>query len=59
MGDYPSLGKMARDYLAVPATSASIERIFSSGKDLVTDKRGSLAPETIRECLCLKAWMSM
>jgi len=50
---------MARDYLAVPATSAPIERVFSSGRDLVSSKRGALDPETIRECMCLKAWQSV
>jgi hypothetical protein len=29
---YPNLSKMARVYLAVPATSASSERLFSSRK---------------------------
>ena len=30
---YPNLSRMARDYLAIPGTSASSERLFSSGKD--------------------------
>ncbi|CAB5327112.1 unnamed protein product [Rhizophagus irregularis] len=29
--NYPNLSKMALDYLAIPATSAPVERIFSSG----------------------------
>ena len=36
---YPILSMMARDYLSVPATSASSERIFSGGVDLVTPNR--------------------
>ncbi|CAB4431869.1 unnamed protein product [Rhizophagus irregularis] len=54
--NYSNLSKMALDYLAIPATSAPVERIFSSGTDLVTQKRCSLKGETIRELMCLKSW---
>ncbi|CAB4422049.1 unnamed protein product [Rhizophagus irregularis] len=53
---YPHLAAMARDYLAIPATSVPIERAFSGGTDLVTQKKCSLSPETIRACMCLKSW---
>ena len=53
---YPNLSKMARDYLAIPATSTSSERLFSSGKHLITDSRNSLCAETIQACQCLKSW---
>ena len=48
---------MARDYLAIPATSASSERLFSSGKHLITDSRNRLNQETIQACECLKSWL--
>ena len=54
---YPNLSKMARDYLAIPATSTSSERLFSSGKHLITDSRNSLSPATIQACECLKSWL--
>jgi hAT family C-terminal dimerisation region len=47
---------MARDYLAIPATSAPAERIFSSAADVITPDRASLAPETVRAIMCLKHW---
>jgi hypothetical protein len=53
---YPNLSKMARDYLAIPATSTSSERLFSSGKHLISDTRNSLSPSTIQACQCLKSW---
>jgi hypothetical protein len=53
---YPRLSDMARDYLAVPATGAPVERVFSGGANLVSPKRGRLAAGTIRACLCLKSW---
>jgi hypothetical protein len=55
--EYPCLAAVAGDYLAIPATSAPVERVFSSGTDLVQDKSGSLKEETIRVCMCLKSWL--
>jgi len=49
---------MARDYLAIPATSVPSEETFSLGKNLITDKRNRLAGKTIRICMCLKSWWS-
>jgi hypothetical protein len=54
--NYPNLSRMAKDYLAIPGTSTSSERLFSSGKHLIADTRKSLSPSTIRACQCLKSW---
>jgi hypothetical protein len=54
---YPNLSRMARDYLAIPATSTSSERLFSTGKHLISDTRNSLSPSTIQACQCLKSWL--
>jgi hypothetical protein len=54
---YPNLARMARDYLAIPGTSTSSERLFSSGKHLITDTRNSLSASTIQACECLKSWV--
>ncbi|XP_065323437.1 uncharacterized protein LOC135930548 [Gordionus sp. m RMFG-2023] len=56
---YPVLSKIARDYLAIPATSPSSERTFSEGRYVITDQRCSLDEHTIQACLCLKSWMCM
>ena len=55
---FPNLSRMARDYLAIPATSVPSEESFSIGKNLITDKRNRLAGKTIRTCMCLKSWWS-
>jgi hypothetical protein len=54
---YPCLARIARDYLAIPATSAPAERVFSGGADLITKKRGSLREDAIEACTCLKSWL--
>ena len=53
---YPIIARIAKDHLAVPATSADSERIFSVGGDIVTKKRNRLSPSTLRYLLCLRNW---
>jgi hAT family C-terminal dimerisation region len=55
--EYPCLAAMARDYLGIPATSAPIERVFSTGADLVHPKRNGLSEDTIKTVMCLKSWL--
>jgi len=52
--NYPILSAMARDYLTVQATSVPSERAFSSGTDLVTANRSSLAGNTVEKTQFLK-----
>jgi hypothetical protein len=47
---------MARDFLAISATSTPSERLFSSSGNMITDKRNRLASKTIRAAQCLKSW---
>jgi hypothetical protein len=42
---YPILARLARIYLAVPATSAPSERIFSRAQRLISEKRTALNPD--------------
>lgn len=53
---YPQLSKMAVDYLSIPATSASVERLFSAGKNMVTDKRNRLSISSMQAVMSLKSW---
>ena len=44
---YPILSKLAKKYLAIPASSVPSERIFSLAGNLVTKKRVNLLPENV------------
>ena len=42
---FPILARLAKRYLCVPATSIPAERIFSTARLVVSNKRSSLTPE--------------
>jgi hypothetical protein len=44
---FPYLSRLARRYLAMPATRASVERLFSVAGQVVTAKRARLDPSTV------------
>ncbi|CAG8834972.1 1455_t:CDS:2, partial [Gigaspora margarita] len=43
--------------LAIPASSVASERAFSSGENMITNKRSNLAPKTVRASQCLRSWI--
>jgi len=53
---FPILSILARRYLAIPATSASIESTFSIGGNIITKSRNKLSSTTIKELILLKSW---
>ena len=54
--DFPIISKIAKDYLAIPATLALLECVFSVSGDVVTKKRNRLTGDSVRMILCLKDW---
>ena len=46
---------MARDYLAIQASSVASERAFSAGENIITGTRCHLALKTIRAVQCLRS----
>jgi hypothetical protein len=56
--EYPTLARMARDYLAVPASSTDSERVFSHAKLFGTDRRASLGCENFEAVQILRSALS-
>ena len=54
---YPSLARMAFDVLSIPAMSAECERVFSSSKILLDDRRARMKEDIVEASECLRAWL--
>ncbi|CAE6497264.1 unnamed protein product [Rhizoctonia solani] len=52
---FPRLAAMARDFLCIPGTSVSVERVLSIGRDVISLRRASLSAETIRVLMNYRA----
>jgi hAT family protein len=52
--EYPRMSAAARDYLAIPASEVSCERLFSAGRDMIGLRRFSLSPNTMRQLALLR-----
>ncbi|KAG9304706.1 hypothetical protein G9A89_016185 [Geosiphon pyriformis] len=50
---FPRLGRMACNYLAIQESSVASERVFSAGENM----RSRLVPKTIRAAQFLRSWM--
>ena len=50
----PILSKLSRMVLAIPASSAKSERVFSTGSNIVTFKRTRLNPKKVEELIIIK-----
>ena len=57
VSNYPVLSKMARDILAIPASTVPSESAFSTGGRVVSDYRSSLTPSTVEVLICLQDWL--
>jgi hypothetical protein len=53
---YPILAWMAREVLAVPASTVASESAFSSAEKTISDYRSRLGSDTIEALVCLQDW---
>ncbi|KAF7362862.1 Dimer-Tnp-hAT domain-containing protein [Mycena venus] len=54
---FPVVARMARDFLAIPGTSVSVERLFSKSRHLCHEAQGSMKAETIMKAMLTKMWI--
>ena len=54
--EFPTLARMARDILSIPLTSVSVERIFSSARDVIPYRRNRLSGKMVERLLIAKSW---
>ncbi len=52
--EYPRMAAAARDYLAIPASEVTVERLFSTGRDIISLRRFSLHANTLRQLSLLR-----
>ena len=55
-GRQRALAQFALDMLAIPSMSSECERVFSSAKLLISDRRNRLQPDVIEANECLRSW---
>ena len=55
----PLLSIAARSLLAIPASSAKSERVYSSGANIVTAKRTRMKPNKVEQTLIIRENKSM
>ncbi len=53
----PDACSMARDYLTIPATSVSVERVFSKSRRICINLRSSLKANTVTQALLTRVWI--
>ncbi|KAJ1283052.1 hypothetical protein BS78_03G098400 [Paspalum vaginatum] len=53
---YPTLARIARDVLAVPASTVASEWVFNTGGRAIGDFHNRLTPETVEALICLRDW---
>ena len=53
---YPRISLLAKEFLSICASSSPSERLFSTGRGIITFRRGRLAPDAISALMILKSW---
>jgi hypothetical protein len=56
---YPKLAEVARQLLAIHATSAASERMFSKARLVMPWNRCKLHASTLQSIMCLRDWLNI
>lgn len=54
---YPNLALMGRDFLSIPASSVSSERVFSRAKRILTNSRNRMSSEKVKSAMLVSYWI--
>ena len=54
---YPVLSRIARDVLAIQASTVASESSFSAGGRVISDHRSRLKSEMVEALICLQDWL--
>lgn len=54
---YPTLQKIARDFLAIPISTVASESAFSTGGRVVSSQRSKLHEDTLEALMCTQDWI--
>ncbi|MQM19274.1 hypothetical protein Taro_052275 [Colocasia esculenta] len=54
---YPTLSKITRDYLAIPASTVASEAAFSNGGRVLDQYRSRLTPDIVEALICCEDWL--
>ncbi|CAG7945922.1 unnamed protein product [Penicillium salamii] len=49
--EFPTIARLARDVLSIPASGVGVEWLFNSARDICHYRRGSLQPQTILDLM--------
>ena len=55
--EFPIISLIARDVLAIPGVSISVEKLFSSSKHTLSDSHSSLTAESSSKAVVSKEWL--
>ncbi|KAH9801502.1 hypothetical protein KPL71_001060 [Citrus sinensis] len=56
-GQYPILGELAKDILAIPVSIVAFESAFSTGGRFLSPHRSRLHPNTLESLMCAQNWI--